>query len=391
MDTVILYKWGELSTLMKLKTKFIHIIFVFTAVYFTNPTFSQELTYLARSPSALFMGDAFTSLANDDYTLFYNPAALTLNKGMQIYPINLQVHATNAYSELSTYQTAFAGSTTDMVNALVGKPVYAFVGAVPTIKMGPFALSFFANRSLSFVIRNKYHPILAIKDRLDRGVALGYAHKIKFGSSKLSIGLSVKSINRETIDNNTYMLGTKFLNAIQNNPTLSGKLTALGFTKGKGTGFDIGLIYQNKFSDSTIWRTGFSAMNIMGTYYKTSVTDAAIKPLNMHLNFGTSLSQKFGIFNYDLSVDLKPINYNMDFNRKLQVGLKVGFTAFDLFLGYSSGYISYGTSVNIYGMKLLAGLYSVETGFEFRDEKANRVLIYLSILDFSFDAGDILE
>lgn len=43
---------------------------------------AQEVNYLARSPRALLMGDAYTAIADDEFTLFYNPAALGRNKGV---------------------------------------------------------------------------------------------------------------------------------------------------------------------------------------------------------------------------------------------------------------------------------------------------------------------
>ena len=37
---------------------------------------ASEVRYMARSPKGMLMGDAFTAIADDEYTLFYNPAAL---------------------------------------------------------------------------------------------------------------------------------------------------------------------------------------------------------------------------------------------------------------------------------------------------------------------------
>ena len=45
--------------------------------------------YIMRSPKGLLMGDAYTSYATDEYTLFYNPALMARHSGFSFNPINL--------------------------------------------------------------------------------------------------------------------------------------------------------------------------------------------------------------------------------------------------------------------------------------------------------------
>ena len=74
---------------------------------------AQEVNYLARSPRALLMGDAFTAIADDEFTLFYNPAALGRNKGVSFTLLDPNFGLTDALSEsdrfLSRVNPLFTG------------------------------------------------------------------------------------------------------------------------------------------------------------------------------------------------------------------------------------------------------------------------------------------
>ena len=72
---------------------------------------AREMNYLARSPRALLMGDAYTAIADDEFTLFYNPAALARNKGVSFTLLDPQMGFTDALSELDRFQN-FPSSAT---------------------------------------------------------------------------------------------------------------------------------------------------------------------------------------------------------------------------------------------------------------------------------------
>ena len=57
---------------------------IFTLAFSAN-VFAREVYYTLRSPKALLMGDAYTTLAEDDYTLFYNPAILARHSGFSLF------------------------------------------------------------------------------------------------------------------------------------------------------------------------------------------------------------------------------------------------------------------------------------------------------------------
>jgi hypothetical protein len=54
--------------------------------------------------------------------------------------------------------------------------------------------------------------------------------------------------------------------------------------------------------------------------------------------------------------------------------------------GWNGGYLSYGAGIELWPVTLYAGFYGIEIGSAFHQEEGKRAIIYLSLLDFSFDS-----
>ena len=65
----------------------------------SQTSLAEEVITMARSPRALLMGDAYTAIADDDFTLFYNPAILARHSGFSFYPINPSFTVSNILNE----------------------------------------------------------------------------------------------------------------------------------------------------------------------------------------------------------------------------------------------------------------------------------------------------
>jgi hypothetical protein len=95
--------------------------------------------------------------------------------------------------------------------------------------------------------------------------------------------------------------------------------------------------------------------------------------------------QDFGLFDYTLAADFRPITAPIAFSRKFHLGAELSLPFITINAGWSEGYVSYGGSVKLWPVKLTAGFYSVELGSKFREQEAKRFVVYLSLFDFSFD------
>ena len=59
-------------------------VLIIAALTISAPLVKAEFKYLDRSEEGLLMGDAYTTLADDESVLFYNPAALGRNEHLTI-------------------------------------------------------------------------------------------------------------------------------------------------------------------------------------------------------------------------------------------------------------------------------------------------------------------
>lgn len=372
-------------------------ILLFLLIFWTTQVFSQEMRFLNRSPQALLMGDAYTSLADDEYTLFYNPAALAKNSGVEMYFLNPHFGVTNALGDLDRFEDFPSSDAVAINERLQGFPVHAQLGITPGFKIGGFGLSYIANSTMNLVLRNAIHPALDLDYRYDKGFVMGYAHS--FGSlagrtsrkskssqgSMTSIGASFKYIQREGTETSYDLFGTKLLNDINSGlDDVEAIKEAIGYSRGKGIGFDLGVLHTIR-AGGTEMNFGASVLDIADTRFSRSSDTEEIPIQEMSFNLGASYIQKFGIFKSTFSVDLHPLEEPVDFARKIHLGIKFEVPLIDIMLGFNGGYLSYGLGLNLWPFHLMAGLYSVESGSEYKSEKSGRGILYLSLLNIDLD------
>ena len=373
---------------------------LFLAVIFSTTLLASEVSYLARSPRALLMGDAYTAIADDEYTLFYNPAALGRNKGVAFTLFDPSFGVTDVLSEQNRFKS-FPTTAPLIANRLMEFPVYLQAGIFPTLKMGQFAFTLFANNKTSFVLRNATHPMLDLDYRYDRGFIFGFAHNIGSGAfstkavkggksstsagTRLSIGFALKHISRQGIKDQFDLFGTGILSKINSGATsVSAMKTAFGYSTGKAWGADLGTEYAISSGHSTL-TSAISILDVGNTRFSKTEGVAEVPNQDMTINSGVAFKQDFGIFDYTLSADLHPLNGPTDFGRKFHLGSEFSIPLLTVDLGLSEGYVSYGASVKFWPFKLTAGFYGVEVGYHYKEEQAKRFILYLSLFDFSID------
>ncbi|HAZ11835.1 MAG: hypothetical protein A2X86_07715 [Bdellovibrionales bacterium GWA2_49_15] len=365
--------------------------------------FGRETRYLYRSPKALLMGDAYTAMAYDEYTLFYNPATLGRGSLVEIYPINPEIGVTNALAEMDRFKD-FPKDAVPIADRILGFPVYVHAGAAPGLKFGSFGFSMFASSTTSLVLQNAIYPQLDIDYRLDRGFIAGYAYSWGTGGKmekfnpfdrskkklsmgyRTSIGGAVKHINRQGLAGSYSLFGTTLLNEInsQEKTSVDSIRRSLGFAKGDAWGADVGVEHIVSSGKSEL-AFAASVMDVGGTDFKKSEGTGEIPDQDMHVNVGTAWRQDFGLLDYSLSFDMHPINQPIALGRMAHFGFELGLPIVRVMAGWNEGYITYGVMANLWLVKLMVGFYDVELGSNFKEEQGKRALLYLSLLDFTFD------
>ena len=373
------------------------------AVMFVSTAHGQEVTYLARSPRALLMGDAYTAIADDEFTLFYNPAALGRNKGVSLTLLDPNMGLTDALGDLDRFKNfpKGAGAAPQIADRLLDFPIYVQAGIFPTVKMGEFGFTMFANSKASMVLRNATNPQLDVNYNYDRGFIMGFAHSIGQGAfvtkarrstkastsagNRLTFGFAVKHMNRQGIDNQFDLFGTTLLNKINSGSTdISSLKNALGYSQGKAWGYDAGAEYAISSGKTTL-TSSLSILDIGTTRFTKTSGTGEVPDQNMMVNAGVAYKRDFGIFDYTLSADLHPMNAPIDFSRKFHMGAELGLPFVTLDAGWSEGYVSYGGSVKLWPIKITTGFYGIEIGSHYKEEESKRFILYVSLFDFSID------
>ena len=380
------------------------LILILTFLYaFILP--ASEVGYYIRSPKALLMGDAFTASGDDEFAVFYNPATLGNARLIEFSLINPVLHGPNLLSNIDDYDS-LPRSASEIAQKFANTPVIIQATGGPMLKFGPMGFGFIANMKTDLNIRNAIYPQLELNYLFDKGFILSYAYtkgrggkyekynpykrkKVSTSGYRFSMGASAKYKDRSALSGTFSMFGTRLLNIITSGAQDITELRKdLGYGHGTAWGADIGMtmLYSTGRSEFVF---GLSVLDLAGTNFKQKTEGIAVPEQEMIISSGISFSQNLPVLSYRLSVDLHPINSGYDFLRKLHIGGELNLVGLspllDIFVGYNSGYFSYGLELNLALFRITAGFYGVELGTAYREDEGQRIVAQISIFDFAYD------
>lgn len=360
----------------------------------STSVFARHERNFGRSPRGLLMGDAFTALADSQYSLFYNPALLARHKGFSFYPLNIAVSGTNILSTNVNTDDLNTENPEGVTDALLGVPLHVGFNYSPGFKFGRFGFSVINNSQTNLNLQNKISPTLDVEHRYDRGFIAGYAHPL-FGhystggvGEQLSIGASLKFIDRESIDDSFYLYGTSSLDALDSSD-IADILSSLGQTRGEGYGVDLGFDYV-KSTSTNKYSLGLAILDI-GTNFNTDKNPDNLKVQTQpaRINLGAAWHKKLSTgFDFKMSADIRQLqNSDVEFLRRLHLGAELGLTpALSLLVGLNAkDNYSYGMKLNLGLIKVFAGFFTTEIGERVGQVESERFTIFLSLLELNFN------
>lgn len=366
---------------------------LFLLIFLPLTAWSFDYPYLARSPEGLLMGDAFTAVSADSFSLFYNPASLARHKNdFTLNPLNPYFMGSNLLSDSSRFENV----PTEPVAAsrvLMDYPAHVSAGIAPGFKFFNVGVSFLASESVDVLLRNRAQPMLDLNVKSDKGVVVGVG--IPLGNSRLSkngagsqtsLGIAAKYIERTGIRDTLALSGPTVVDSLGQSE-LEQLMRSLGRVKGIGYGFDAGLEHIARRGNSQ-FVLSLAALDITGTDFTEAYTpdNLQVADIKDQVNLGLAAGQNYKFYHYILSADIRGLNEEMDFMKRVRLGAQIGFPGLKLMAGFNSGYYNYGAMVNFGILSLTAGFFDLEMGSNYRQIKSRRFLLYLSLFDFSFDA-----
>ena len=344
-----------------------------------------------RSPTGLLMGDAFTSIADDESTLFYNPALLARHTGFSFVPFNPLITVTNPLNEDAEASDGDS-SATQAANDYLGVPAHIGLNLSPGFKMGKFGLTAIYDNQTNIILQDQVTPRLDIDYRNDTGFIAGFAYPLfgnysnKSGGSHLAVGGAIKYINRESINNSFKLLSPTIINAFDAGE-FDEVLDALGRVRGQGWGFDMGMDYAVK-SGASSFMLSLALLDISTNIItEENDNDFEVQQNEFKANLGTAWRVDIGGgLGYTLSLDVRDMQTQMEFMKRIRVGAAVKLTpALKLMAGINANRYSYGARLNIGLIDVYGGFYDLDIGEKLGQVVSRRALIYFSLFDFTFD------
>lgn len=368
------------------------ILFLLLTFILSAKSFAFREKALGTSPRGLLMGNAYTSLADDEYTLFYNPAIMARHKGFSFDPINPQFRSVNVLKEPDRFSNLGADPN-DFASAAFDYPIHIGLDMTPGFKMGYFGFTGLYQNNTNMNLQNQVNPSLDVDHRFDTGFIAGFGMPLSgnfttgSGGSHFAVGASIKYIKRESVYGSYDLTGYTLLDALSAGE-IEQILDTLGKVNGQGWGFDLGLDYATSNGAST-FTMGLAMLDVVTNLQtEDNINDLEVQDQPMQVHFGSAWSGKLpGDFGFTISADIRHLSEQMEFMRRVHIGTELSMSpALSIYAGVNAiDNYSYGLKFNAGLISAFAGVYTEEIGEKLGQQESDRFLLYLSLLNFKFD------
>lgn len=313
---------------------------------------AKEAPTTNSSVRALGMGDAFTALADDESSLFYNPAGLARVRGLnwKVFGVGAAASGLTAYKKIQDLNTSSGGSGfAAQVNSLMGEHVFAGAGGESIFTMPMIGFGVYNHGGATIRVNNPVYPQLHTRVVNDFGYVLGLGVPAGF----FHFGMALKYIKRTGTDQT---FGPAFIADLDPN-SITGQLTpwGVGYGADLGTSFVIPAPFFNA-AISAVWKN-------IGKIEFRSANNSPIPDEDNNLTLGAALDFDLPLLSIRPAVDIVYLNNaEMQMMRKINMGIEIGIPMLDLRGGFHEGYYTAGVGVNLGLFRVDAATYGVELG-----------------------------
>lgn len=344
--------------------------------------FAAEIFEIHRNARAMGMGNAYSSLVDDEDALFYNPAGIAKNGGFfwtiadpGVGLSSLSKEDLDIYSDLQE-----SGSFDDALNALYGKTIWAGGTAKTSVMLPFFAGALYGAGDVSVRVDNRVNPTMTVNYVRDTGIALGTGFWM---GPFLQQGFAFKRINRVGSRQEFGPSVIQDIIAGNSDPdVIFENLERKGTGYGVDWGMNISIPGPVRPTVSFVWK------NIGNTkFYPSNDGDLAPPTEKQEWVLGTSFMVDLPLVHIVPSIDIKHANdEDIQLGKKLHMGVELGLPLLDLRVGSHQGYLSYGAGINLGLFRFDAASWGVEMGGYPGQNESRRYMAQFS-LRLGFDLG----
>jgi len=322
----------------------------------TRLAYSGEFPSLYRGIRPLGMGNAFITVADDENTLFYNPAGLNDVQGLGgveiLNPlIEFSQVGLDAYNDFKDIDSDNVTEVTDLLGDYIGERFSLRTSLYPSIIFHNFGFGALGQVSFSGEVRNRVNPQVIIDGKADVGGVVGVAYG--FREKKVQVGLTLKFVQRQSFQKTYYATDIAAEDFDPSNDFSEEKKTGTGFSG------DVGVKVNPE------WLLKPSIGLVLQNIGDLNLDDAGEIP--QQLNAGFSIHPDLWIFRNTLAFDIIDLTKNVegedDFYKRVHMGAEIKLPyILSLRVGANQGYPSFGATIDFWILKLAYAYYKEELG-----------------------------
>jgi hypothetical protein len=341
---------------------------------FATSARAAELNNNWLSTRALGMGNAYTAIAADADSLFYNPAGLANVSGVNWTFFDL--HGGLNGMEAIENAKIIAGAPDDMQEALrklYGKKVWVGGGAKTAVTVPYFGVAGFVNASSAVTTTNAPNPRIEPTLTFDYGAVAGFALPVIPGIA--SVGFSMKRINRT---GTSQSIGAATL------ATLDSEALKEEF-KRRGTGYGLDFGAQFKFPGPVSPSLSFVYRDLGYTTFTHEEGAGAPSRIEPEMVIGGGLEISAPLIKVTPVFDYRYLNRpELQMGKKINLGLEVSLPLLDLRAGLHQGYYSAGVGLNLALLQVDVATWGTELG-EYPGQREDRRYMAQFTFELGFD------
>jgi hypothetical protein len=297
------------------------------------------------------MGDAYTAVATDESSLFYNPAGLARVRGINWHILSAAAGGSgvSAFKKIKDIKSGSDSAFADAIQDLYGDHVSAQVGGESIFTMPLLGFGVYDHSSAILRIDTPVDPALRTTVINDYGYVMGVGIPMGF----FHWGLDLKYIKRTGTDT-TFGAGDV---ADFNSDAIVSRMSEWGVGYGADTGMSLVIptpIVSPVFSVAwkNIGQTEFRSKNL-----------SDIPPELNDITLGTAVGIDLPLISITPALDVRYLNRSdLPLTRKINFGIEIDLPLIDIRGGFHEGYYTAGAGVNLGLFRVDAATYGVELG-----------------------------
>lgn len=339
---------------------------------FTSAAAAEAIRTINSSVRALGMGDAFVALADDDSSLFYNPAGLARVSGLNWKVFGIRAGG-SGYEALTKVQSlnSDSGEFSDAIQELYGEHVNVNLGGSSIFTAPMFGFGVYNHADVTLKIDDPVNPKIYATVINDYGYVFGFGAPL---GPFLQAGFDLKYIKRTGGD---LPFGAGSIADLQSDDIIQ-RITGWGV--GYGADIGVNVVVPAPFFSATfatVWR------NVGKTKFTSENPNTILPDEDNDITLGAGLLFDFPLVSVAPAIDIRYLNRDdLQLMRKLNFGIEIGLPLLDIRGGFREGYYTAGLGVNLGLFKVDVATYGVELG-----DYPGQIEDRRYLLEFALDIG----